>query len=223
VLRLSLLYALLDRSAFIDESHLRAALEIWRFVDESARFVFGDSLGDHIADTILASLRGNPEGLSRRDVSDLFGRNEDAARIKVAVDMLVRRGFVSVEKVATAGRPKEVLRAIALTRDYELNEFDELRPKSNSCGQPEGARSYELRGGESAPLPDSVDLEHPDGGCSDDLEPDQPAPFVVSAEWQEVPPGAVLPPGCRVEMDLATGVTRVRLEPEPDEPSRFKL
>jgi hypothetical protein len=174
------LYALLDQSSFIDESHLKAALELWRYADESARYVFGDSLGDHVADTILASLRDTPEGLSRRDVSDLFERNEEAARIRVAVDMLVRRGFVSVERVPTAGRPKEVLKVITRTRDYELNEFDELSGRSRAYEQAKGARSYELRGGEPAAPPDppcAAGDEYPEGGCSDEPEPDKPSRF----------------------------------------------
>ncbi|MFL5337211.1 MAG: hypothetical protein ACJ8H8_29560 [Geminicoccaceae bacterium] len=44
-----------------------------------------------------------------------------------------------------------------------------------------------------------------------------------TAEWQGVPPAAVLPPGCQVEMDMATGRQRARLVPEPLEPEEFDL
>ena len=57
VLRLALVYALLDRSAFIDAPHLLAALACWDYAEASARYIFGDTLGDPVADEILRALR----------------------------------------------------------------------------------------------------------------------------------------------------------------------
>jgi len=45
VIRLSLLYALLDRAKQIEEPHLRAALELWAYADRSVRHLFGESTG----------------------------------------------------------------------------------------------------------------------------------------------------------------------------------
>jgi hypothetical protein len=59
-LRLSCLYALLDRSPVVRVAHLAAALEVWRYREDSCRFIFGDSLGDVTADTIRAALRDRP-------------------------------------------------------------------------------------------------------------------------------------------------------------------
>jgi P4 family phage/plasmid primase-like protien len=39
--------------------------------------------------------------------------------------------------------------------------------------------------------------------------------FVPTHDWQPVPPGAVLPPGCQTEMDMETGGQRARLALEP--------
>jgi hypothetical protein len=55
--RLALLYALLDQAPTIAQIHLEAALALWTFCEASARYVFGDLLGDPIADTILRALR----------------------------------------------------------------------------------------------------------------------------------------------------------------------
>jgi hypothetical protein len=68
-LRLSMLYALLDHSTVIHLEHLEAALALWRYCEASARLVFGDRLGDRVADTIVDALRGNPQGLTRREVN----------------------------------------------------------------------------------------------------------------------------------------------------------
>jgi hypothetical protein len=52
-IRLALIYALLDSAPQIDRNHLNAALAVWAFCEASAQYVFGDMLGDPIADTIL--------------------------------------------------------------------------------------------------------------------------------------------------------------------------
>ena len=55
VMRLALVYALSMGSPVIDEEHLAAALEAWRYSDESARYLFGASTGDPVADRIEVS------------------------------------------------------------------------------------------------------------------------------------------------------------------------
>src|SRR5262249_3048920 len=44
VMRLALLYALLDRSPTIGAVHLLAALAVWDYCERSVKYVFGDSL-----------------------------------------------------------------------------------------------------------------------------------------------------------------------------------
>ena len=66
VLRLSIIYALLDCSVAIRGEHLEAALAVWDYCLASARYIFGDSLGIPEADEILRELRRTSEGLSQR-------------------------------------------------------------------------------------------------------------------------------------------------------------
>ena len=48
------IYAVLDGSdGVIRPVHLKAALAMWQYYEDSARFIFGDSIGDPVADTIL--------------------------------------------------------------------------------------------------------------------------------------------------------------------------
>jgi Protein of unknown function (DUF3987) len=47
-MRLACLYALLDSCSVVRLEHLRAALAVWRYCEASARFIFGDALGDGI-------------------------------------------------------------------------------------------------------------------------------------------------------------------------------
>ena len=54
--RLALLYALLDGATEISLQHLEAGLALWRYCENSARYIFGDSL-DETPDAILSYLR----------------------------------------------------------------------------------------------------------------------------------------------------------------------
>jgi DNA polymerase I-like protein with 3'-5' exonuclease and polymerase domains len=115
--RLAMIYALLDRSAHIGERHLQAALAVWQYCDASARFVFGDIVGNPVADTILRALRAaGADGLSRTDLVNLFGRNLSAGQVDAALVALLSAGKVRRGNVKkTGGRPREMWFAVART------------------------------------------------------------------------------------------------------------
>jgi hypothetical protein len=106
-MRLALIYALVDQSGAIRLEHLKAALEVWRYADESARVIFGDALGNPTADRILSLLRGAESGLTRTELSDSFGRHATSSQITDALEMLERYGLAEKTSEATAGRPAE--------------------------------------------------------------------------------------------------------------------
>jgi len=112
VRRLACLYALLDQSSFIKVVHLRAALELWRYCFDSARFIFGEALGDPIADAILKKLRSHiPDGMTRAEISiDLFHRKKTSDEIGRALQSLLRQGMLRMkpdESSPRGGRPSE--------------------------------------------------------------------------------------------------------------------
>lgn len=110
VMRLACVYALLDCSDVIRRVHLEAALALWQYCEDSARYVFGDSLGDHLADEILSALREVSEaGLTRSQIRDLFGRNKDADKIGSALKCLAENGLACTQKEygPNGGRPIE--------------------------------------------------------------------------------------------------------------------
>lgn len=104
VQRLSLAYALLDRSPVITVRHLEAALEVWRYCEESTAYIFGGRTGDQLADRLLRLLRGQPVGLTRQQIRDALGRNYASDRITAALDELQRHGLARCESVPTGGR-----------------------------------------------------------------------------------------------------------------------
>jgi len=107
--RLALVYALLDARGEIDIAHLKAALAVWEYCEASAAHIFGNALGDPVADEILLALKhAGSEGMTRTAIRDLFGRNKSADRIGAALAMLVTRGRARMESRQTGGRPTEV-------------------------------------------------------------------------------------------------------------------
>jgi hypothetical protein len=106
VVRLSLLYALLDGSPEITVEHLRAGLELWGYAERSALHVFGMTVGDPIADNLLSAIRTGH--CDRTQLHDALGRHVAATRINEALDRLLAEGTVKCESIETGGRPKEV-------------------------------------------------------------------------------------------------------------------
>jgi hypothetical protein len=107
VMRLAMLYALLDCSASIRAVHLLAALALWDYAERSVTFVFGDCLGDPVADELQRLLRACPGGLTRTDISGYFQRNVSADRIARALGLLLQHNLARVERQETGGRPSE--------------------------------------------------------------------------------------------------------------------
>jgi hypothetical protein len=119
-LRVALIYAVLDRSAEITVAHIDASLAVVRYAENTARHIFGDSLGDPTADRILDALRGTDAGATREEIrSDVLLRNVSAARIDQALALLERthRAYCTTEK--TAGR--EATRWHAVLPEVERN------------------------------------------------------------------------------------------------------
>lgn len=104
VMRVACIYALLDKSAVIRQVHLLAALAVWTYAEQSSRWIFGDRFGDPVADEILRALRASPDGLTRTEISGLFGRHKGGGQIGSALHSLEGRGLARSERVETEGR-----------------------------------------------------------------------------------------------------------------------
>jgi hypothetical protein len=108
VVRLAMLYALLDEHATIKLPHLNAALALWDYAARSAAWALGHTSGDPLAEQIHAALATNPHGLSRTQIRDLFHRNQPAHAIDHALATLARAGRVQHRRVTTSGRPAHI-------------------------------------------------------------------------------------------------------------------
>jgi len=108
VVRLALIYALLDHSHEIGITHLKGALALWDYAARSGAFVFGDSTGDRVADEIWRTISTREEGITRSEIRDLFDRNKTKSEIDAALTSLVAAGRIERGVITGRGRPAEV-------------------------------------------------------------------------------------------------------------------
>jgi len=107
VVRLAALYAAMDCSRQIGAGHLKAALALWDYAEDSARYIFGDATGEPVADRIYDALKVAPEGMTRTRISNLFKGHKDSAEIDRALATLLNSGRARRETEATGGRSAE--------------------------------------------------------------------------------------------------------------------
>ena len=113
VIRLALLYVLLDGQKTIGPEHLKAALALWDYAEGSAAWALGQATGDPLAEHIHAALARSPDGLTRTEIRDLCQRNLPADRVEQALQALAAAGRAQQERTLTGGRPAELWTAAA--------------------------------------------------------------------------------------------------------------
>jgi hypothetical protein len=80
-----------------------AALAVWNYSLASARWIWGDALGDPIADDLLSLLRTHPDGHTATEIRDYFGRHR-SGDIDRAGKMLLENNLAHFVTERTKGR-----------------------------------------------------------------------------------------------------------------------
>jgi hypothetical protein len=111
VARLAMVYALLDRTNVIQLEHLEAALAFWGYAERSVLYIFGDSTGDRLADSLMSELR-HGGSISWNEAKKELGFRT-AADLEEATELLTRLGRIRVTK-ATSGKGGRARRTIEL-------------------------------------------------------------------------------------------------------------
>lgn len=126
VLRLSLIFALLDKSNVIEKQHLETALSVWQYAEDSARYIFGERLDNQTAEKILSALKENQKkGLTRTGIRDLFDRHIGNQKLNAALSVLLENKLAEPRKIQTGGKPKEIWFACVKSVESVLsNEVD---------------------------------------------------------------------------------------------------
>ena len=106
VLRLSMIYALMDGSSQIELCHLKAALECWRYCQDSALYIWGDFAQGGLAEKIRIALAGaGALGLTRSQLNNALGGRIAADEFSPELEKMISGGEVVSVMKATAGRP----------------------------------------------------------------------------------------------------------------------
>ncbi len=108
VIRLALIYTLLDAERRIQPQHLRSALALWDYAARSAAWALGHATGDPLAEQIHTALTRSPNGLTRTQIRDLCQRNLPADRVEQALHTLTAAGRAQQTRTLTGGRPAEL-------------------------------------------------------------------------------------------------------------------
>ncbi len=117
VVRLAVIYALLDRASAIDTAHVRAAAAVWEYCKGSIEYLYGGRTGDPAADAILAHINRAGGCVTRWQLRNALGRNYASEEITRALAILERLGRITKEVLQTGGRHAEVLRLYEATKN----------------------------------------------------------------------------------------------------------
>lgn len=105
ILRLSMIYALLERKTCVEPHHLEAATAVWMYSLRSAREIFGDRTGNELADKIAAELECRyPSTMTTTDIHGFLQRNSTSKEIGEALKLLLQHNRIG--EMPPAGKAK---------------------------------------------------------------------------------------------------------------------
>jgi hypothetical protein len=106
VVRLSMIYALIDGQSKIDAQHVTSALAMWRYAQASAEHIFTeDTVGSKLDPKVKEVIFG-ASGVSLTDIHHATGKNHKAADIRASIQRLTDAGLVRSKSVRTDGAAK---------------------------------------------------------------------------------------------------------------------
>jgi hypothetical protein len=109
VLRMATLFAVIDCSPTVTVPHLKAALAVWDYCAGSAKFIFGSTLGNPIAEKVKAALDSvGDRGVPLSGLYDHFNGHIDKDELHNALKQLQAQGLARFEKLKTSGRPSQI-------------------------------------------------------------------------------------------------------------------
>ncbi|TIH12443.1 DUF3987 domain-containing protein [Marinifilum sp. JC120] len=110
VRRIALIYALLDGSDCVRLPHLKAALALWDYCEQSARFIFAGLESDSTCQKIMEALEESGGKLDTSGLYKFFGNHISKRKMTVALNNLLASKNIRIEEVKPqgGGRPRKI-------------------------------------------------------------------------------------------------------------------
>jgi len=104
VVRLAMIYCLLDGMTTIDLVHLESAVALWRYCEQSARHIFHGRQTDGVAEKILKALAEKP--LTSTEIHRLFANHVSKDRLSAVLSQLKGSNQIENEQYRSEGQKK---------------------------------------------------------------------------------------------------------------------
>lgn len=121
ILRLAVIYAVLDREFYVDVHHLEAAKAFWDYCDQTAAFIFGDRQVDREGSKVMTKIRElikeKPEladgGLTRTEINRaVYGGHKPPGDMDNLLTILHESGLIRPVAEVRGGRATTVWKVI---------------------------------------------------------------------------------------------------------------
>jgi phage/plasmid primase-like uncharacterized protein len=104
VVRLAMIYCLLDGMTTISLVHLEAAVALWRYCEQSARYVFNGRQTDGVAEKILVALAEKP--MTSTEIHRLLANHVNKDRLSAVLSQLKGSNQIEAEQFRSEGQKK---------------------------------------------------------------------------------------------------------------------
>jgi len=112
VRRLALVYAVMDKLRCVRLAHLHAAVEIWRYCEESAAYLFEDAPMGGLEVRVEKALRRRRGWTARTDLHRALKGRVTSYRLDRAVASLIESEAIKARTLNTRGRPRTEYRVV---------------------------------------------------------------------------------------------------------------
>lgn len=100
VMRMAMIYAILDKSKEIKVVHLKAAEAVWRYSQQSVKYLFENKYSRLNTDTLkLKRALIESNSLTLTEVSKVFNNNKTKSELSSIIDILLTEGMIETKKI----------------------------------------------------------------------------------------------------------------------------
>ena len=107
VIRLAMIYAFLDKVDIIEPRHIQSACAVWKYCEDSARFIFSGKEINPFVSKIRKLLKKDGR-LSVSEIYQHFNKHITKDQLEESITELISRNEIVQTEIKTGGRPKKL-------------------------------------------------------------------------------------------------------------------